>query len=187
MGRDGWSAGCSGGRRFQSTLPAWGETACPSPCARSLSYFNPLSPHGERQKSEKQFQSAWVNFNPLSPHGERPSCFTMYSRPMPISIHSPRMGRDYTREKAQSGPKIISIHSPRMGRDGGRQRSTNFSRDFNPLSPHGERPDGCLEDEDYMRFQSTLPAWGETKNASLSCTSMPFQSTLPAWGETAQV
>ena len=34
------------------------------------------------------------------------------------------------------------------------------------------------------RFQSTLPAWGETSSRSGHGTQSPFQSTLPAWGET---
>ena len=80
---------------FQSTLPAWGETAT-SRWPSAPTDFNPLSPHGERPPSpvsshrrEMPFQStlpAWgetsginerefadLHFNPLSPHGERPS------------------------------------------------------------------------------------------------------------------
>ena len=33
-------------------------------------------------------------FNPLSPHGERPQGFAGRARARLISIHSPRMGRD---------------------------------------------------------------------------------------------
>ena len=59
-------------------------------------------------------------------------------KPTPISIHSPRMGRDWTitfGSRAQS----ISIHSPRMGRDGKDHWGKAVGEDFNPLSPHGER------------------------------------------------
>ena len=57
---------------------------------------------------------------------------------------------------------LISIHSPRMGRDETLIRWFCPPGDFNPLSPHGER-----QVEGYMaisnnKFQSTLPAWGET-------------------------
>ena len=102
--------------RFQSTLPAWGETLwvlANTPCRMDISihsprmgrdvvgaceysmqngYFNPLSPHGERQLFSR-FRTRPTDFNPLSPHGER--------------RHEPR-----TKESRQ-----ISIHSPRMGRD----------------------------------------------------------------------
>ena len=121
--------------------------------------FNPLSPHGERQKRWE-----WVvigaDFNPLSPHGERPDPRGGGGRADVISIHSPRMGRDYIVLLHEERSRI-SIHSPRMGRDlhpggsAGRSRisihSPRMGRDisevplrrgtfnFNPLSPHGER------------------------------------------------
>ena len=56
-----------------------------------------------------------------------------------ISIHSPRMGRDVTHRRIYDRI-VISIHSPRMGRD--RIGGVGLRGGF--------------------RFQSTLPAWGET-------------------------
>ena len=58
---------------------------------------------------------------------------------------------------------LISIHSPRMGRD--------FTYGFFASSS--------------ARFQSTLPAWGETEVNKTILRQALFQSTLPAWGETA--
>ena len=57
-------------RTFQSTLPARGATSVLRGDARCLIYFNPRSPHGERQRNP---QRGWPNsdFNPRSPHGER--------------------------------------------------------------------------------------------------------------------
>ncbi len=85
-------------------------------CRKTLQYFNPLSPHGERH---------YRGYNNLIT-GD-------------ISIHSPRMGRDVsiaalawchvqfqstlpawgeTRpRKKDISDTMISIHSPRMGRD----------------------------------------------------------------------
>ena len=104
-----------------------------------------------------------------------------------ISIHSPRAGRDC---RYPNAPLItqISIHSPHTGRD----RLVNAPI----VSP--------------SLFQSTLPAWGETRvdsngqkrkiRISIHSPRMGrdavgvvrvdrplrrFQSTLPAWGETA--
>ena len=50
-----------------------------------------------------------------------------------------------------------------MGRDQAASRDRAFWADFNPLSPHGERPtlSGCASAS--RIFQSTLPAWGETR------------------------
>ena len=123
--------------------------------------FNPLSPHGERpsltkdERAQLIFQStlpAWgetgggvcrrppaaVFQSTLPAWGETQSDIETYVATL-ISIHSPRMGRDQSRQDALPGP-IISIHSPRMGRDA------------------DHHPDHRTE-----RFQSTLPAWGETR------------------------
>ena len=84
-------------------------------------------------------------------------------QPCTISIHSPRMGRDRRRRLPPSTSGCISIHSPRMGRDAERHRDLRGHADFNPLSPHGERPARRRPGGGHEKFQSTLPAWGETR------------------------
>ena len=84
--------------------------------------------------------TARENFNPLSPHGERRNTVKIIRGCRWISIHSPRMGRDM----------ILGADGLPMG-------------DFNPLSPHGERRMPVLEECFARVFQSTLPAWGETR------------------------
>ena len=59
----------------------------------------------------------------------------------------------------------ISIHSPRMGRDAELQPARLWPDDFNPLSPHGERLYAISGMGTPLSFQSTLPAWGETRPA----------------------
>ncbi len=77
----------------------------------------------------------------------------------PLSPH----GERHLRRGKYPSPLFISIHSPRMGRD-------NFGQN----SPATRK-----------RFQSTLPAWGETLGRHRNRPSRyGFQSTLPAWGET---
>ena len=152
--------------KFQSTLPAWGETwptAWVRPPAKD---FNPLSPHGERllkgvkATKIKKFQST------LPAWGEtiRRICTGGLTI---ISIHSPRMGRDVaygvgkatgegfqstlpawgeTAQRCKSDKnQKISIHSPRMGRDNSPDLYWRCNHHFNPLSPHGERLHGCLQ------------------------------------------
>ena len=58
-------------RIFQSTLPARGATFSRSARTCSLRYFNPRSPHGERQHDAKCQPPPKGHFNPRSPHGER--------------------------------------------------------------------------------------------------------------------
>ena len=79
--------------KFQSTLPAWGETHPLQMLSHFVRNFNPLSPHGERRDYRLFCRHAFY-FNPLSPHGERQVGTSTYSVQFPISIHSPRMGRD---------------------------------------------------------------------------------------------
>ena len=78
----------------------------------------------------------------------------------------------------------ISIHSPRRGRDATGDAALDAVQDFNPLSPHGERPMELPSPSASSRFQSTLPAWGETYQRFADLKVFAFQSTLPAWGET---
>ena len=130
---------CRMKRRFQSTLPAWGETD------RGTTDIDKIR----------------------------------------ISIHSPRMGRDSSISFAcSSRSNDISIHSPRMGRDVQGKRANETYIDFNPLSPHGERRLHHGRFIEANQFQSTLPAWGETRSSWARRRTSGFQSTLPAWGET---
>ena len=140
MGRDpAYLDECEAWAQFQSTLPAWGETAWrrPRPAPPCISIHSPRMGRDPAYLDECE---AWAQFQSTLPAwGE-----TAWRRPRPappcISIHSPRMGRDghpMTRIITQT---IISIHSPRMGRD---------------PAPFGWTPP-------QRRFQSTLPAWGET-------------------------
>ena len=145
-------------------------------------HFNPLSPHGERQKNSNGSVSSkisihsprmgrdrcWqkgrhllVDFNPLSPHGERPVRMRVNGEIILISIHSPRMGRDNSRRKGVRFERI-SIHSPRMGRDMSKieiiRRPTISIH--SPRMGRDSRPAPKIWKS--SKFQSTLPAWGET-------------------------
>ena len=213
---------------FQSTLPAWGETGCRLPGDRGccpISIHSPRMGRDEKKKMKKQqktiFQStlpAWgetevaninkffADFNPLSPHGERLGQRRQRRQRAGISIHSPRMGRDARATGKCSTATYFNPLSPH----GERHDKTDFFRVsayFNPLSPHGERPSHAENERRNNSFQSTLPAWGETRQDHASRELQPisihsprmgrdrravvmsqserlFQSTLPAWGET---
>ena len=102
-------------KRFQSTLPAWGETIWQSKRASNSTNFNPLSPHGERPISGINFYfRLYISIH--SPRMGRDLILRCALRALYISIHSPRMGRDFYQPLLCPRFKI-SIHSPRMGRD----------------------------------------------------------------------
>ena len=100
-----------------------------------------------------------------------------------ISFHSPRMGRDWI----AAGPclrSIISIHSPRMGRDGETANATPNTMKFQSTLPAWGETAYVRAADMISPFQSTLPAWGETHLYGQGIRTNEFQSTLPAWGET---
>ena len=78
----------------------------------------------------------------------------------------------------------ISIHSPRMGRDNRERASPTRTADFNPLSPHGERPSPAYQAGAGMDFNPLSPHGERLLRSSLLLLHRLFQSTLPAWGET---
>ena len=122
-------------------------------------------------------------FNPLSPHGERPTSAAPPPAKKRFQSTLPAWGE--TAAAAELTEKVvISIHSPRMGRDLRILRTKRPGHHFNPLSPHGERLTEATRRAMAEGFQSTLPAWGETKHVIVVKLGMQFQSTLPAWGET---
>ena len=140
MGRDCFAPVGLHGLLFQSTLPAWGETRRGHDRHRP----EPISIHSPRMGRDLDKKRAMLL--------------------QIISIHSPRMGRDHADAVQQPRHPLISIHSPRMGRDAGLHQSAERAADFNPLSPHGERLQYAGQLMATKQFQSTLPAWGETRS-----------------------
>ena len=104
--------------------------------------FNPLAPCGARP-SRLTNRSRRYHFNPLAPCGARRRVHDRGEQIRPISIHSPRAGRDEM-IRFPSSTRAISIHSPRAGRDHRDRRI---------------RPDN-------LTFQSTRPVRGETLKLS---------------------
>ena len=101
-------------------------------------HFNPLPPHGGRQRLTRNATNT-ANFNPLPPHGGRP-----HKCSLQFSIEN------------------ISIHSLRMEGDGYPLSSERERLNFNPLPPHGGRLRQCWLSTTGELFQSTPSAWRET-------------------------
>ena len=146
---------------FQSTPSAWRET-CPSTrlyissviiSIHSLrmegdgttirrsghsAYFNPLPPHGGRQKSNSSdCPEKHISIHSLRMEGD---CAVVVGfSPDFISIHSLRMEGD-GKSHFSRFCENISIHSLRMEGDRNVFDHFRLDRDFNPLPPHGGRP-----------------------------------------------
>ena len=146
---------------FQSTRPVWGATGLVGGHADYERNFNPRAPCGARliATSTPPFPP---NFNPRAPCGARPRARTASRRARPhfnprapcgarhrrpkkadpgsaISIHAPRVGRDFHIHTILLF-NAISIHAPRVGRDGAKRYCVQRCSNFNPRAPCGARP-----------------------------------------------
>ena len=143
--------------------PREGSDGGPAGSRRSLSYFYPRSPRGERHAVGAVICLLHWGFLSTLP------------------------ARGATIEMAQIGKtKAISIHAPREGSDRSLARQSSSATDFYPRSPRGERRGVCGVHVCSLQFLSTLPARGATAAAWASrSTCCIFLSTLPARGATA--
>ena len=136
MGRDQMATtGDSRAAKFQSTLPAWGETRQPE----LVGPAGVISIHSPRMGRDRYC----------------PAC----AKEIWISIHSPRMGRDPSAPEGRGPTKHFNPLSPHGERPHD-VASIKGKPNFNPLSPHGERQAVSASCDNPIRFQSTLPAWG---------------------------
>ena len=145
---------------FQSTLSSRRATCFSMAIYSQDPYFNPRSPHGERQLLPLSVVYRW-DFNPRSPHGERPRSFRFRSLSESISIHALLTESDEREApggcsaenfnprsphgERRDGVRIfrphpsISIHALLTESDWDQSSSGRVAAYFNPRSPHGER------------------------------------------------
>ena len=104
-----------------------------------------------------------------------------------ISIHAPRVGRDYSRCPWSDRVGTISIHAPRVGRDVVVQCKRWASAEFQSTRPVWGATCAERERGEADGFQSTRPVWGATVGRRLTKIYIAgFQSTRPVWGATRQ-
>ena len=171
---------------------------------RSL-YFNPRSPHGERQDLDDNVICI-SHFNPRSPHGERPSIAYTGMDQKTFQSTLPARGATGT-TSARHIAYIFQSTLPARGatvRPSGRRIPACH---FNPRSPHGERRISKESARKFMRISIHAPRTGsdgssvslariafdfnprsphgERRFHSIQAPSLDlFQSTLPARGAT---
>ena len=164
-------------RYFNPRAPCGARRGLCRYCAMST-YFNPRAPCGARQhnnkdgKTNKKFQStrpvwgatlnlipmgsAIKDFNPRAPCGARPAAEAGKAEKTKISIHAPRVGRDFL-FVGMVIISVISIHAPRVGRDR-RWSSTRRRRQyFNPRAPCGARRGHSMTSKPARHFNPRAP------------------------------
>ena len=173
-------------KAFQSTLPARGATFSLCRCNSNGRYFNPRSPHGERQKRNDLVARGLIFQSTLPARGAT-------------------TGRRLMKLRAKSFQSTL----PARGATVFCHLGGNRGSDFNPRSPHGERHMMICRRKSRRKFQSTLPARGATRVGTGAQSGNPisihaprtgsderdmrmnraaqvFQSTLPARGATCK-
>ena len=125
-----------------------------------------------------------VNFNPRAPCGARPEDFRVHDLILHISIHAPRVGRDYgvpnyslladefqsTRPvwgatlvtSSTNDSQIFQSTRPVWGATRAKLSNTQRDRNFNPRAPCGARLNTPKNADCHSKFQSTRPVWGAT-------------------------
>ena len=109
-----------------------------SSCGLARVYFNPLSPRGERLISSSSFWTRFTFQSTLPAWGETTGGGNR-GDPDPISIHSPRVGRDNAGQITQSYYTGFQSTLPAWGETFPFRRRLDTPPNFNPLSPRGER------------------------------------------------
>ena len=123
---------------FQSTLPEKGATLAMQIALQVSENFNPRSPRRERRPQKVPVVMLFVFQSTLPEKGATISARDIDTTGL-ISIHAPREGSDYS----EVNKMWILNH-------------------FNPRSPRRERHAGEISQEQYEKFQSTLPEKGAT-------------------------
>ncbi len=149
----------------------------------ALSHFNPRSPHGERPAAAACL--SWtLYFNPRSPHGERRTPRSRWPPPCNFNPRSPH-GERLLRAGRAGCDREISIHAPRTGSDFRKEKNNEHDFDFNPRSPHGERLRHAKRHNQHGHISIHAPRTGsDTKGGEGRGKACKFQSTLPARGAT---
>ena len=130
--------------------------------SKSIVYFNPHSPCGERL----DHRGTWLPAFPISIHtphaGSDQFVFSLHIYALNFNPHSP-CGERPGGTEIIPGDQAISIHTPHAGSDGCLLKTLfRWNAYFNPHSPCGERLFEFFNQSLIFRFQSTLPMRGAT-------------------------
>ena len=193
-------------QRISIHAPRTGSDGADALAAWLGGYFNPRSPHGERQqktadgKTVKKFQSTLPARGATDIDNKLQVAFTFQST-LPargatdagvyieidasISIHAPRTGSDARRASCMKPESKFQSTLPARGATRLFCITTHIPCYFNPRSPHGERHTPSIVVDYYGRISIHAPRTGSDKVPLIVVYCPPtFQSTLPARGAT---
>ena len=118
-----------------------GDLLVQHPSISDRCHFNPLPPHGGRQRCVILWNTH-RNFNPLPPHGGRPMCTLVLHILLNFNPLPPHGGRLHTTTE----PQHLFYFNP-LPPHGGRQSGVSYSAYQKYISIHSlrmEGDDGCV-------------------------------------------
>ena len=168
---------------FQSTPSAWRETTFTDLERQSQG----ISIHSLRMEGDPQLDildATGQHFNPLPPHGGRQKWFCIIMGDY-VFQSTPSAWRETCRSQEEV-PRMVYFNPlpPHGGRRQCRRNGRKNILHFNPLPPHGGRLGTVKGFCDPAEFQSTPSAWRETVLMLVKPSIRIFQSTPSAWRET---
>ncbi len=116
------------GRDFQLN-----EVPAPNLC------FNSRAPHGARLASARRRGRYRTGFNSRAPHGARLLSFHLSLLVSQVSIHAPRMGRDFPKNALVPEQNRFQFTRPAWGATSSGYILRARRRSFNSRAPHGAR------------------------------------------------
>ena len=122
----------------------------------SQGYFNPRTPYGMRQTSDRWESPSICYFNPRTPYGMRHVYVVWVCKTLQFQSTHPL--RDATVLQCHVLSFIcISIHAPLTGCDTILSRTRSHMLNFNPRTPYGMRRQSKMTACWLRKFQSTHP------------------------------
>ena len=153
------------GLLFQSTHPSRGATYGPEG-VRLLPQISIHAPLTGCDSTQIHMAKTLSDFNPRTPHGVRPISADPRVYCPSISIHAPLTGCDTVPHNADGTWSGFQSTHPSRGATPRGAKICPFPADFNPRTPHGVRPALPFIQPNRNGFQSTHPSRGATPFAA---------------------
>ena len=162
---------------FQFTRPAWGATTRRGR-GQQNGCFNSRAPRGARPVP---YRPPWScgRFNSRAPRGARHLITSHKNRPIAVSIHAPRVGRDGS---PATSPRIrlgFQFTRPAWGATSRTRRRMTRSRRFNSRAPRGARQTPIVLPARSCGFNSRAPRGARPFHVSFLSVSQGFNSRAP--------
>ena len=165
--------------------PRTGSDGSTTTALATTFYFNPRSPHGERQLFKRSLAST-LGFQSTLPARGATDGYNNITKIAMISIHAPRTGSDCHTSPLQFRIVYFNPRSPHGERLCGAHGGHHADGYFNPRSPHGERRQGHKPQPRERKYFNPRSPHGERRIALAICSGIANFNPRSPHGERQQ-